>query len=157
MINKKTISLIVVSIVTIVVLTTLYFRYWHEPTATYVETGSPKLAQIRKDLSGYIAELREKGEYRCCIKNDCVWCALYMDHCPCADLVLEEGKEKSCPECAAAWNRKLGRFPGVDPKAIEVTTFGVYGYEKGGHHHPEVNGGEGVAEQKQQEEADHHH
>ena len=52
----------------------------------------------------------------------------------CADLVSEKGNEKSCPECAAAWDRKQGKILGVDPDAIQVTSFGVYGFEKGGDH-----------------------
>lgn len=157
MINKKTILLIVISIIVITVLITLYFKYWYEPKATYVETDSPKLTQIRQDLKEYIAELRKKGEYRCCIRNDCVWCAIYMGHCYCQDLVMEKGNEKSCPECAAAWNRKLGRFPGIDPNAIEVTTFGIYGYEESGHHHPDYEGSEEEAKPMHHQEEEHHH
>ena len=119
----------------------LYFRYLHEPSGEYIVTNNPKLATIREDLDGLIKELEEKGLYDCCIRNDCKWCAIYMGHCPCAKLIRRKGNEKSCPECAAAWNRKLGRIPGVDPNAIEVTTFGIYGFEKGGHHHEEERGG----------------
>lgn len=137
MINKKTIFLIVVSITAIGLFSTFYFKYWHEPKATYIETNNPNLTKIRSDLDKLKADLRKKGLYSCCIRGDCNWCAIYMGHCPCADLVMEEGKEKSCPECAAAWNRKQGRFPSVDPDAIEVTTFGIYGFEKEGHHRHE--------------------
>lgn len=66
-----------------------------------------------------------------------------MGHCICADLVAVEGKEQSCPECAAAWNRKRGKIPGVD--AVEVITFGVYRYEnEGKHYHPLLKGEEKV-------------
>lgn len=112
----------------------LYITQWREPSATYVGTSDPKLTSIRENLTELKAELKAKGMYNCCIKNDCNWCALYMGHCPCADMVKKESTEKSCPECAAAWNRKQGKIPGVDPDAIQVTTFGIYGYEKGGHH-----------------------
>lgn len=116
----------------------LYMKYWREPKASYIHTDNPKLIKIRKDLSELKSELRKKGIYNCCIRNDCNWCAIYMGHCPCAELVFEKGNEKSCPECAAAWNRKQGRFPDVDPDAIKVTTFGVYGFEEEhshSHHH----------------------
>lgn len=117
-----------------------YITEWNEPEASYVEASVPKLNRIRGDIAKLKSELKEKGQYRCCIKNDCNWCALYMGHCPCEDLVKKEGNEKSCPECAAAWNRKQGKIPGVDPDAIEAITFGIYGYEKGGHHHPDYKG-----------------
>lgn len=127
----------------------VYMKYWQEPTATYVETNNPKLVQVRKDLSELKAELRAKGQYNCCIKNDCNWCLLHMGHCPCAKMVQKNGVEKSCPECAAAWNRKQGKIPGVDPDAVQVTTFGIYGFEKGGHHNP------GFKEHGQEETGQH--
>jgi hypothetical protein len=108
----------------------------YEPKATYIETDSSKLIQIRQDLDDLKADLRKKGIYNCCIRDDCNWCAIYMGHCPCAELISEKGAEKSCPECAAAWNRKQGKIPGVDPDAIEVTTFDIYGFEENGHHQP---------------------
>lgn len=61
---------------------------------------------------------------------------------------MENGNEKSCPECAAAWNRKLGRFPGIDPNAIEVTTFGIYGFEEKSHHKPDSIEDEGETVEK---------
>lgn len=134
MINKKKISIVIISVIVAAAAMVLYFKYWHEPKAVYFETNNPKLAKIRSDLNEFKAALRKKGQYSCCIRGDCNWCAIYMGHCPCMGLVMEEGKEKSCPECAAAWDRKRGKIPGVDPGAIEVTTFGVYGYEKDGHH-----------------------
>ncbi len=134
MFNKKTVVPLVALVVVVVVLGLVYFKHWREPEATYVETDDPKLIRIRADLEELKADLRDKGMYVCCIRNDCNWCAVQMGHCPCAELVMEKGNEKSCPECAAAWNRKRGKIPGVDPDAIKVTTFGVYGYEKGGHH-----------------------
>ncbi|MFQ5952197.1 MAG: hypothetical protein ACE5JK_02185 [Candidatus Omnitrophota bacterium] len=143
MINKKTVFLITISIVAITALITLYFKYWHEPEATYIETKNPKLIEIRKDMEEFKSDLREEGMYHCCIKNDCNWCALYMGHCPCEKLVKMKGAEKSCPECAAAWNRKWGKIPGVDPDAIEVTTFGIYGFEKKEHHHEGMHHHEG--------------
>ncbi len=116
------------------VVGTMYVTQWREPTAVYQETTDPELIKIRQNLEAYKAKLREEGKYFCCIKNDCNWCAVYMGHCPCGDLVMEKGVEKSCPDCAAAWNKKQGKIPGVDPNAIQVTTFGIYGFEEGGHH-----------------------
>jgi hypothetical protein len=137
MTSKKLPLLVVLILITAIsVLAYLYFQYWYEPRLAYIETDSSKLIQIRQDLKRLKAGLREKGLYTCCIRNDCNWCAIYMGHCPCAKLVSEKGNEKSCPECAAAWNRKWGKIPGVDVDAIKVTTFGVYGFEKEGHHHP---------------------
>lgn len=104
-----------------------------EPSAKYLETDSPKLMHIREELKDLKKELVKKGLYTCCIKNDCNWCAIHMGHCPCAKLVIRKGNEKSCPECAAAWNRKQGKFPSVHPDAIEVTTFGIYGFEESSH------------------------
>lgn len=137
MFNKKVVIASAVSVGTIIVIVFLYYRYWQEPEAEYVETENIKLVQIREDLVELKSELKQKGLYSCCIKNDCNWCAIYMGHCPCAKLVSKKGNEKSCPECAAAWNRKQGKILGVDPDAIQITTFGVYGFEKGGYHHPE--------------------
>ena len=113
---------------------TMYFNFWKEPKAMFVKTDNPKLTKIRQDLQGLKAELRQRGVYNCCIRNDCDWCALHMGHCPCAEMIQKKGKEKSCPECAAAWNRKRGKIPGVDPDAVEVTTFGIYGFKEGGQH-----------------------
>ncbi len=140
MIDKKLITLIVILVIVMVVavmLTFLHFKYWLEPEAMYVRTDNPKVIQVRKDLDELKAELKREGLYACCIRNDCNWCAIYMGHCPCARLVTEKGSEKSCPECAAAWNKKQGKILGVDPDAIEVTTFGVYGFEEEGRHHHE--------------------
>ncbi|MDP6380968.1 MAG: hypothetical protein QF662_06455 [Phycisphaerae bacterium] len=159
MMSKKLFFLLSTAVVAVAALAVLYFAYWREPAATYVHTKNPKLVQIRSDLNELKSELRKKGMYACCIRGDCNWCALYMGHCPCAGLVSEKGKEKSCPECAAAWNRKQGRIPGVDSDAIEVTTFGIYGFEKGGHHLPESAGGdaEEEAEDADEHEEEHHH
>lgn len=136
MIDKKVVALLSLSVITGVTLAFLYFRYWQEPKAMFVETDNPQLIQIREDLNELKSDLKKKGVYNCCIRNDCNWCALYMGHCPCAKLVSKKENEKSCPECAAAWNRKQGKIPGVDPDAIDVTTFGIYGFEEGGHYHP---------------------
>lgn len=133
--NKKIISIFLVIAILAGVGSFLYFKYLGEPEGTYFETGDAKLIQIRKDLKEYKKYLRKQGKYNCCIKGDCDWCAIYMGHCPCAELIFGEDGEKSCPECAAAWNRKQGKFPGVDPDAIKVTTFGVYGFEEEGHHY----------------------
>lgn len=141
--SKKILPLIIIVLIVGIVLGAigvLYITQWREPSATYVETSDPKLTSIRENLTELKAELKAKGMYNCCIKNDCNWCALYMGHCPCADMVQQKDKEKSCPECAAAWNKKQGKIPGVDPNAIGVTTFGIYGYEKGGHHLPDFKG-----------------
>ena len=132
--RKKIIGLISVILVGLLTLGVAYFIFWEEPTANYVKTDNPQLIVIRERLDKLKAELKSKGMYNCCIKNDCNWCALYMGHCPCGQLVSEKGNEKSCPECAAAWNRKQGKVPGVDADAIGVTTFGIYGFEKDGHH-----------------------
>lgn len=113
-----------------------YLTYWREPKANYIPTENPRLLHIRSELEKLKKELRVKGLYNCCIKNDCNWCAIYMGYCPCAELVIEEGRERSCPECAAAWNRKRGKIPGVDPDAIEITTFGIYGFEEVENMHP---------------------
>jgi hypothetical protein len=133
MTKNKVIALLVLIIISLVVYF-IYFNYWQEPMAKYIGTDNPKLTRVRKDLEELKAELREKGLYTCCIQNDCNWCALHLGQCTCVKLVIRKGHEKSCCECAAAWNRKQGKFPGVDPDAIEVTTFGVYGFEKDEHH-----------------------
>ncbi len=158
MTGKKTVlSSIIILAVVLSALVSIYFKYWHEPKAIYVETDNPKLIQIRKDLNELKSDLKKNGLYACCIRNDCNWCALYMGHCPCAELVFEKGNEKSCPECAAAWNRKQGRFPSVEPDAIKVTTFGIYGYEKGGHHHPDSMEGDTETEDVLHHGGEHNH
>lgn len=45
-------------------------------------------------------------------------------------------------------------IPGVDSNAIQVTTFGIYGYEKGGHHARAHNDNVQHAAHR---EAEHHH
>lgn len=155
MLNKKTSILFAILIGAIIISAFLYSRYRQEPEAKYVETENVKLAQIREDLIELKYDLKKKGLYSCCIKNECNWCAIHMGHCPCAKLVSEKGSEKSCPECAAAWNRKQGKIPGVDSDAIQVTTFGIYGFEKGGHHYPESVADE--AETKDEHPAEHEH
>ncbi len=158
MIKKKIFVLVVTAVViAISVAAILSFKYWFEPKAKYVKTDNPKLLKIRKDLTGLKAELKEEGVYNCCIKNECNWCALYMGHCPCGELMSKEGQEKSCPECAAAWNRKLGKTPGVDPDAIGVTTFGIYGYEKDGHHYPSSKESKAETEDAHSSHTDEHH
>lgn len=115
-----------------ILITIGYFFYtteFWEPKGSYVEVNQPSVEELRNKLEIVKEELRESGVYRCCIQNDCSWCAIYMGRCICADLIVVEGREQSCPECAAAWNRKLGKIPGVDPDAVEVITFGVYGFE----------------------------
>lgn len=119
----------------------LYTTEFWEPKASYSGGEIVSVAELQDNVEAVKQELREKGEYRCCIQNDCAWCAIYMGHCVCADLIVVEGREQSCPECAAAWNRKRGKIPGVDPDAVEVITFGVYGFEnEGEHYHPPVKG-----------------
>jgi hypothetical protein len=154
--RKLLISAIVILTLGIGFCIYMYFTSWREPVAIYHETKNPKLIRIRQELTELKAELKAKGLYRCCIRNECNWCALHMGHCHCADLVSKDGSEKSCPECAAAWNRKQGRVPGVDPKAVKVTTFGVYGYEKEGHHYHEHMNKE-KSEHSEHEELEHHH
>lgn len=127
--------LLVITVAVIAILCLLYFKYWKEPRAAYLQTDNPRLIKIRKDLNVLKNELQEKGLYNCCIDNDCNWCAVYMGHCPCAELISKKGTEESCPECAAAWNEKQGKIPGVDPDAIGVTTFGIYGHEEQAQHH----------------------
>jgi len=146
---------ILITAVIAAIIGTVYVRYWQEPTAQYVQTDNSKLVQVRQDIDSLKADLRAKGQYNCCIKNDCNWCLLHMGHCPCSKMVQEEGFEKSCPECAAAWNKKQGKVPGVDPDAIEVTTFGIYGFEKGGHHSTVDDGHNGVTEEKVEEHGGH--
>lgn len=131
--KKKILILSCLILIVIGVLVLSYFTYWREPKAAYLKTDDATLIEIREDLAKYKASLKKKGLYRCCIRNDCNWCAIYMGHCPCEDLVSKVKPEKSCPECAAAWNKKQGKIPGVDPDAIEVTTFGIYGFEEGAH------------------------
>lgn len=155
--KKIILSSIIILAAAIIVLVLMYVKFWQEPKATYLETKNPKLVQIRKELNELKSELRKKGVYNCCIRNDCNWCAIYMGHCPCADLVFEKGNEKSCPDCAAAWNRKQGRFPSVDPDAIKVTTFGIYGYEKDGHHQPDSKGSKVETEDTHSDHTGGHH
>ena len=138
--KKAGLAGVLIAAVAVALLATRYIGQWREPKAKYEATDNPALARIREELTGLKADLKRKGVYSCCIRNDCNWCAIYMGHCPCAEMVMEKGNEKSCPECAAAWNMKQGRIPGIDPEAIRVTTFGIYGYEGGGHHSPEAGG-----------------
>lgn len=154
--RKATLIFCIILIVVIAITILLYIKFWQEPKVSYSETDNPKLIRIREELSELKKELKRKGVYNCCIRNDCNWCAIYMGHCPCADLVFEEGNEESCPECAAAWNRKQGRFPSIDPNAIKVTTFGIYGFEKSGHHYLDVTKNKTELQDIQHPNEDHH-
>ncbi|UUV20023.1 hypothetical protein NRK67_16935 (plasmid) [Fusobacteria bacterium ZRK30] len=132
---------IFISIILLLIGYHLYTIEFWEPKASYNGSEVISVAALQNNLEALKQELREKGEYRCCIQNDCAWCAIYMGHCICADLITVEGREQSCPECAAAWNKKRGKIPGVDSDAVEVITFGVYGFENNGeHYHPPVKG-----------------
>ena len=125
----------------VILIITGYFLYtteFWEPKGYYEETNEPSIEQLRNKLEIAKKELREEGKYNCCIQNDCSWCAIYLGYCICADLIVTEGREQSCPECAAAWNRKMGKTPGVDPDAIEVITFGVYGFENESEPYPHI-------------------
>jgi hypothetical protein len=102
------------------------FDEWMEPSAEYLATKDIKVQNVRMEVRELVEELEGEGLYKCCIRNDCAWCAIYLGYCPCESLVARRGKEESCPECAAAWNEKRGTVPGVDPDAIKVTTFGIY-------------------------------
>lgn len=154
----KKVSLIIVSVIIILAGYYLYTTEFWEPKSSYTGGEVASVAELQEKVEAVKEELREKGEYRCCIQNDCAWCAIYMGHCVCADLVAAEGREQSCPECAAAWDRKRGRIPGVDPDAVEVITFGVYGFEnEGKHYHPPLKGEEeGTLESHHHGEEAHH-
>ena len=68
-----------------------YVTESNEPSAIYTETGNVKLIDIRRDLKVLKQELRDAGKYKCCIKGDCNWCAIQMEHCPCDELVQKKG------------------------------------------------------------------
>ncbi len=139
----KKVLFIMVSIVIIFSGYYLYTTEFWEPKSSHTGGEVASVAELQEKVEAVKEELKEKGEYRCCIQNDCAWCAIYMGHCVCGDLVEVEGREQSCPECAAAWDRKRGKIPGVDPDAVEVITFGVYGFEnEGKHYHPPLKGEE---------------
>lgn len=105
-----------------------------EPYGNYVKTQEQKLMEIREDLDAHINALKAEGKYRCCIASECKWCAIYMGHCNCEDVIIKEGIEYSCPECAAAWNKKNNLKPG-DEKYINITDFGIYSDKPGAGKH----------------------
>ncbi len=157
--NKKQLIFIVgLFFIMLCIVVIIYIYVLQEPKAQYVETKNQQLNNIRLQLQELKEDLGRQGLYKCCIRNDCNWCAIYMGHCNCEVLVIREGNEKSCPECAAAWNRKQGKIPGITPGAIQVTTFGIYGYEKDGqHYHPADNNNNENEESETEKIDDHEH
>ena len=84
------------------------------------------------------SKLAREGKYNCCLRRKCDWCLLRMGHCSCDEKMAKRGGQaKACPECAAEWNAKRGKVIGKDPDAVQITTFGLYGFEKDGHHYGE--------------------
>lgn len=63
-------------------------------------------------------EAAAEGNYSCCLRHSCDFCALNMGQCPCGQNVAE-GKPV-CSECKGGWHAGDGAVPGVQPEKVRT-------------------------------------
>ena len=105
--------------------------------ARHADQAPAQLGSTQAQLDSMKANLARQGRYDCCLRRKCDWCLLRMGHCNCDELVQRGKQAKACPECAAEWNAKRKKVIDQDAGAVQLTTCGLYGFEKDGHHYGE--------------------
>lgn len=97
---------------------------------------------VRAELASIKEELAEEGNYKCCIRPTCNYCALGHGSCPCAT-DLQEGRGV-CGECYGGWRMGQGTLERVNPEEVGLAA---------SHAHEE----EGEAHESDDHEHNHEH
>jgi hypothetical protein len=80
--------------------------------------GAEQLTQVKSELEIAKKSLVNEGEdYNCCINPTCNWCALFDNHCHCAEHLVKD--EPVCPECVRGWRKGNGAVADIDPSKVK--------------------------------------
>jgi hypothetical protein len=64
------------------------------------------------------ANAARKGQYNCCIRPACNFCALHMAMCPCGKNLAKS--QAVCRECKGGWHAGEGALAGIKPENVKV-------------------------------------
>ena len=64
------------------------------------------------------ANAAKKGQYNCCIRPACNFCALHMAMCPCGKNLAKA--QAVCRECKGGWHAGEGALEGIKPENVKV-------------------------------------
>lgn len=77
---------------------------------------TPASKKVMQQVNG----IKSGGNYNCCIKPKCDWCAVHMGTCPCG-MAAASGKPV-CINCKGGWEAGMGAIPGKTAADIKVMT-----------------------------------
>jgi hypothetical protein len=75
-----------------------------------------KQTLLISEVDRYIDELKQAGQYDCCVKPACRQCAITAGECHCREVVEKDGP--CCGECTQGWVEGRGQIPGVDREQV---------------------------------------
>lgn len=75
-----------------------------------------KQTMLISEIDRYIDELKQAGQYDCCVKPACRQCAITAGECHCQQVVEKDGP--CCGECTQGWVEGRGEIPGVDREQV---------------------------------------
>lgn len=68
------------------------------------------------EIDRYVEELKQAGQYDCCVKPACRQCAITAGECHCQQIVEKDGP--CCGECTQGWVEGRGEIAGVDREQV---------------------------------------
>ena len=68
------------------------------------------------EIDRYVEELKQAGQYDCCVRPACRQCAITAGECHCQQVVEKDGP--CCGECTQGWVEGRGEVPGVDREQV---------------------------------------
>jgi hypothetical protein len=75
-----------------------------------------KQTLLISEIDKYIDELKQNGQYDCCVKPACRQCAITAGECHCRQVIDSNGP--CCGECTQAWVEGRGNTAGVDREEV---------------------------------------
>lgn len=75
-----------------------------------------KQTMLISEIDRYVEELKQAGQYDCCVKPACRQCAITAGECHCQQVVEKDGP--CCGECTQGWVEGRGEIPGVDREQV---------------------------------------
>ena len=75
-----------------------------------------KQTLLISEIDRYIEELKQAGQYDCCVRPACRQCAITAGECHCQQVVEKDGP--CCGECTQGWVEGRGEVPGVDREQV---------------------------------------
>jgi hypothetical protein len=75
-----------------------------------------KQTLLISEIDRYIDELKQAGQYDCCVKPACRQCAMSAGECHCREVISANGP--CCGECTQAWVDGKGNTEGVDREQV---------------------------------------